>query len=228
MKTSKHGIDLVKRFEGCRLTAYKPVATEKYYTIGFGHYGADVTPTMKITQAQADAFLIADLKKFEEAVSATKLALTQCQFDALVSFAYNCGSGNLKKLVKGRSVLQIADALLAYNKAGGKVLAGLTRRRQAERTLFLTGIETRACPYPEPNTAVKYGSKGDAVRWVQWMLKYAAGYNDVQVDGIAGIKTASAIMEMQKAHGLVFDGIVGQRTREKLKELFKQKNVQST
>ena len=228
MKTSKHGIDLIKRFEGCRLTAYKPVATEKYYTIGFGHYGPDVTPTMKITQAQADAFLIADLKKFEEAVSATKLVLNQCQFDALVSFAYNCGSGNLKKLVKGRSMLQIADALLVYNKAGGKVLAGLTRRRQAERALFLTGIKTRACPYPEPDTPVKYGSNGDAVRWVQWMLKYVAGYNDVQIDGIAGIETASAIMEMQKAHGLVFDGIVDPRTREKLKELFKQKNVQST
>ena len=115
MKISQNGINLIKQFEGCRLTAYKPVPTEKYYTIGYGHYGADVAPGMKITQAQADAFLLSDLQKFENAVNATGLKLNQNQFDALVSFTYNCGAGNLKKLVTGRTLPQIADAMLAYN-----------------------------------------------------------------------------------------------------------------
>lgn len=137
-KTSKRGIDLIKQFEGCKLTAYKAVSTEKYYTIGVGHYGADVKPGMKITMAQAEAYLAADLKKFENAVSRSGLNLNQSQFDALVSFTYNCGEGNLKKLIANRTLPQIADALLLYNKSGGKVLAGLVRRRQAERELFLS------------------------------------------------------------------------------------------
>lgn len=139
MKTSQNGINLIKKFEGCRLTAYKPVAAEKYWTIGYGHYGPDVAPNMKISQAQAEAYLVADLKRFEDAVNATGLALNQNQFDALVSFAYNCGAGNLKKLVNGRSLSQIADAMLAYNKGSGKVLPGLVKRRQAERDLFCSG-----------------------------------------------------------------------------------------
>ena len=140
MKTSQNGINLIKKFEGCRLTAYKPVAAEKYWTIGYGHYGPDVAPNMKISQAQAEAYLVADLKRFEDAVNATGLALNQNQFDALVSFAYNCGAGNLKKLVNGRSLSQIADAMLAYNKGSGKVLPGLVKRRQAERDLFCSGL----------------------------------------------------------------------------------------
>lgn len=227
MKTSKAGIDLIKKFEGCILTAYKPVSAEKYYTIGYGHYGPDVAPGMKISQAQADAFLISDLKKYESAVNSTGLVLNQNQFDALVSFTYNCGAGNLKKLVKNRSMNQIADALLAYNKGSGKVLAGLTRRRQAERQLFLFKTISGGCPYKEPVKSVKLGSKGNGVRWVQWMLINAAGYK-LNVDGVAGYITISAVMEVQKTNGLVFDGIVGLLTREKLKELFKQKNVQST
>lgn len=139
MKTSKNGIELIKKYEGCRLTAYKPVITEKYWTIGYGHYGADVKEGMKITHAQAEAYLKADLAKFENSVNALGLTLTQNQFDALVSFTYNCGSGNLKKLIAGRNFREIADAFLLYNKAGGKVLKGLTTRRTEERKLFLKG-----------------------------------------------------------------------------------------
>lgn len=146
MKTSQNGINLIKQFEGCRLTAYKPVAAEKYWTIGYGHYGADVAPNMKITQAQAEAYLVADLKRFEDAVNAMGLILNQNQFDALVSFTYNCGAGNLKKLVTGRSLPQIADAMLAYNKGSGKVLPGLVKRRQAEQNLFNFGNNTSAAP----------------------------------------------------------------------------------
>lgn len=137
MTTSKNGIDLIKQFEGCRLKAYKALPSEQYYTIGYGHYGADVTAGMTISQADADEFLKRDLVKFEKYVEKTGLKLDQNQFDALVSFTYNCGPGNLLKLVAGRTILQIGDAILKYNKAGGKVLKGLTRRREAERALFL-------------------------------------------------------------------------------------------
>ena len=137
------GLQLIMQFEGCRLTAYKPVATEKYYTIGYGHYGADVTKGMKISMAQAEAYLIADCQKFADYVdnkAYVPIELNDNQRDALISFAYNCGAGNLKKLCAGRTAMQIADKLLSYNKAGGKVLTGLTRRRKAERELFLTPV----------------------------------------------------------------------------------------
>lgn len=219
MKTSQRGIDLIKGFEGCRLVAYKPVPTEKYWKIGYGHYGADVIPGRKITPGQAETYLKADLEKFEKAVDALGLNLNQNQFDALVSFAYNCGAGNLKKLCEGRTLPQIADKMLAYNKAGGKVLAGLTRRRNAERALFLTGckVETdpNRNPYDEPVKAVRLNSKGNDVRWVQYYLNKAGHH--LTVDGYCGNKTVDAIKSFQFSHGLVSDGIVGEKTREKLK-----------
>lgn len=141
MKTSKNGIKLLSEFEGCRLQAYKAVPTEKYYTIGYGHYGPDVKPNMKITFAMAEEYLKKDLARFENAVTKTGLNLNQNQFDALVSFTYNCGEGCLKSLIKGRTLSQIADALLLYNKSGGKVYQGLVRRRKLERQLFLSGSQ---------------------------------------------------------------------------------------
>lgn len=142
MKTSKSGINLIKQFEGCRLVAYKAVPTEKFYTIGYGHYGADVTKGMVITQIKAEEYLKRDLVKFENAVNNLNLSLTQNMFDALVSFTYNCGAGNLKTLVRNRTLSQIADAMLLYNKSSGRVLAGLTKRRKAERALFLKGFNS--------------------------------------------------------------------------------------
>lgn len=140
-KISEAGLKLIKSFEGCRLTAYKAVPTETYWTIGWGHYGPDVKQGMTITQAQADAMLVKDLAKYEAYVNnhiyvpQTDL-LNQNQFDALVSFCYNCGPGNLQSLCRGRTLAQIADNIIKYDKAAGKVLAGLTRRRKAEQELF--------------------------------------------------------------------------------------------
>lgn len=142
MKISNNGFNLIKSFEGCRLTAYKPVSTEKYYTIGYGHYGPDVKAGMKITQSQADDLLKKDVEKFEDYVNDLKLYLNQNQFDALVSFAYNCGPSNLKRLCQGRTNKEIADHIQAYNKAGSKVLAGLTRRRKAEYDLFVKPVSS--------------------------------------------------------------------------------------
>ena len=137
MKTSENGIKLIKQYEGLKLKAYKALPTEKFYTIGYGHYGSDVSRETYITETQAEKLLRDDLNKFEHAVISLNRKWTQNQFDALVSFAFNCGAANLKKLVANRDTLQIADAFLLYNKAGGKVLNGLTRRRKEERTLFL-------------------------------------------------------------------------------------------
>ncbi len=137
MNISKECIDMIKKFEGIRLKAYKALPTEEYYTIGIGHYGPDVSKDMVISEARAEELFKSDVQKFERYVDNLGLDLNQNQFDALVSFTYNCGAGNLRKLVAGRTLNEIADAFLLYNKAGGKELNALTRRRKAERELFL-------------------------------------------------------------------------------------------
>ena len=139
------GLALIKRFEGCRLKAYKPVPTEKYWTIGWGHYGPDVREGQTITQAQADALLAVDCQRFADAEDdpancPLTARLNANQRDALISFTFNCGAGCLRTLCKGRSLPQICVAMAMYNKAGGKVLAGLTRRRKAEQELFNTPV----------------------------------------------------------------------------------------
>lgn len=140
------GLALIKRFEGCRLTAYKPVSTEKYWTIGWGHYGPDVQAGQTITQAEADALLTADCQRFADAVdNPANCPLTEelnnNQRDALISFAFNCGTGCLKTLCDGRSLPQIREAMALYNKAGGAYLPGLARRRAAEQALFDTPVQ---------------------------------------------------------------------------------------
>lgn len=140
------GLALIQRFEGCRLTAYKPVSTEVCWTIGWGHYGPDVQKGQVITQAEADALLAADCQRFADAVDdpgnvPLTAQLNANQRDALISFAFNCGTGNLKTLCAGRTLPQIREAMALYNKSGGKVLAGLTRRRAAEQALWDTPVK---------------------------------------------------------------------------------------
>ena len=146
MNISKIGIDLIKSFEGCYLRAYKCPAG--VWTIGWGTTepinGVKPHEGMSITQQQADDLLVKNLKSYENAVNkyVTYTKLNQNQYDALVSFTYNCGAGALqksdllKKLNKG-DVLGAADEFLRWNKGGGKVLSGLVRRREAEKKLFL-------------------------------------------------------------------------------------------
>jgi GH24 family phage-related lysozyme (muramidase)/uncharacterized protein YgiM (DUF1202 family) len=143
MKLSDNGVELLKEFESLRLTPYKALPSEPYYTIGYGHYGTDVTADMRITIAQAEAYLRQDVGTAEAAVNkyCAALGLNQNQYDALVSFTYNCGAGNLQKLVKDRTKAQIAAALSDYCHAGGKVVAGLVRRRKREQELFNTPTE---------------------------------------------------------------------------------------
>ena len=92
--TGQAGVDLIKEFEGCRLDAY--VCPAGVLTIGYGHTGSDVTPGMTITAAEAEALLKQDLQKFEQAVNhLIKVRLNQNEFDAIVSFTFNCGAGAL-------------------------------------------------------------------------------------------------------------------------------------
>lgn len=149
MKVSDAAISLIKTFEGLRTISYKAVPTEKYFSIGYGHYGPDVKENDVITKDGAEELLKKDLKSFEEEVTAMldfrEVAVNQCQFDALVCFAFNLGakaldtSTLLKKLTIG-DVEGAANEFLKWNKAGGKVLKGLTLRREAERRLFLAKL----------------------------------------------------------------------------------------
>lgn len=217
MNTSQKGIDLIKKYEGCRLQAYKPIPTEQFWTIGYGHYGPDVKPGQMITQAEAEVLLGIDLKKYEQAVeSMTPFAMNQAQLDSLVSFAYNCGIGNLKKLVSGRTAPQVADAMLKYTKAGGKVLPGLARRRQEERDLFCSDTHPpTGNPYPVPRKSIKLNSRGNDVRWLQYQLNSKGGYKLI-VDGMAGPLTIGAITDWQRSHSLEPDRIAGPKTIESL------------
>lgn len=150
MKASKQCIQLIKKYEGCRLTAYKCPAG--VYTIGYGHTSG-VTPGLHITQEQAEKFLLKDLERFEKAVSKyDHYNFNQNEFDALVSFAFNVGG--IRELTKNgyRSKEQIANAIPLYNKANGKVLSGLKKRREEERKLFLT--PTINGPLKDINTIV--------------------------------------------------------------------------
>ncbi|WP_410694887.1 lysozyme [Citrobacter freundii] len=149
MQTSEKGIKNIKDFEGCSLTAYPDPGTGGApWTIGYGWThpvdGKPIKPGMTIKQETADRLLKTGLVSYEnDVLKMAKVKLTQGQFDALVSFAYNVGSRALststllRKLNDG-DVMGAADEFLRWNKAGGKVLTGLTRRREAERALFLS------------------------------------------------------------------------------------------
>ena len=136
LSISNNGLALIKNFEGCRLTSYQD--SVGVWTIGYGHTSG-VSKGQTITQAQADAFLKADCASAEKSVNSySKYNWNQNQFDALVSFTFNCGSGNLKTLLNNgqRTISEISAKITAYNKAGGKVLQGLVNRRTAEKELF--------------------------------------------------------------------------------------------
>lgn len=135
-----YGVRILKEFEGLRLEAYKCPAG--VWTIGYGHTRT-AKEGMKITEDVAEALLLSDLSYFEkEIIKIFPKGLTSDEFSALVSFCYNIGMGAFKKstmcrlLLEGKK-LEAAEQFLRWNKAGGKELAGLTRRRQAEKDLFL-------------------------------------------------------------------------------------------
>lgn len=140
MKTGNKGIELIKHFEGCELEAYKCPAG--VWTIGYGHIKG-VHEGMKITEHQAEEMLKSELHEYEGYINDyVTVPLNQNQFDAMVSWVYNLGGGNLRastllKVLNAGDYDGVPAQMLRWNKAGGKVLEGLTRRRQAEADLFV-------------------------------------------------------------------------------------------
>ena len=146
MKTGERGLDLIKEFEGCKLQSYKCPAG--VWTIGIGSTrysdGSAVRKGQTLANEEAALLLLAKtLAHYEHEVNALKVELSQNEFDALVSLTYNIGVRNLasstlvKMLKAGDSKAEVAKQFLRWNKAAGKELAGLTRRRNAEAELFL-------------------------------------------------------------------------------------------
>lgn len=180
MNVSKNGLELIKSFEGLRLKAYKCVPTEKYYTIGYGHYGADVKKDMSITESQAEALLKQDLAKAIKNVNAYngKYNFNQNEFDALVSFAFNVGSINQLTALGTRNKKTIANKILQYTKSGGKVIKGLVTRRQKEYKLFTTPVNN--LNYETIAKEVIDGKWGNGAQRKQALTKAGYDYTLVQ------------------------------------------------
>lgn len=141
MRISENGLKLIEQFEGLRLTAYKATRRDKYYTIGYGHYGADVKQGMTISEAQAEAYLRQDVAEAESAVNKySGYGWNQNQYDSLVSFAYNVGSIDGLTNNGKRSIAEISEKISEYVYSGGVKLEGLVRRRAAEKALFDTPV----------------------------------------------------------------------------------------
>ncbi len=140
MRTSDNGRSLIKSFEGLRLDAYTCPAG--VLTVGYGSTGPHVKPGMRITEDEADALLSKDLERFETGVESLVTAdIGQDEFDALVSFSFNVGLGNLGqstllKLLNRHDYMGAAAQFGKWIYAGKKVLPGLVRRRHAEAALF--------------------------------------------------------------------------------------------
>lgn len=140
MRTSQRGLSLIKSFEGLHLQAYQD--SVGVWTIGYGTTRG-VNAGMKISKEQAERMLLNDVQRFEPEVQRLVTApLNQNQWDALISFTYNLGSANLesstlRRLLNAGNYDAAAEQFPRWNKAGGKVLPGLVRRRAAERDLFL-------------------------------------------------------------------------------------------
>lgn len=142
MKTSEAGKIFIKEKEGLRLEAYRCSAGA--LTIGYGHTGSDIVPEMRITPEQAEVYFFKDLEnKAERYVNRyVKVKLTQGQFDALVSFTFNLGAGNLLKstllkLLNAGDYAGAAEQFERWTKSGGKVTSGLVKRRREEKEMFL-------------------------------------------------------------------------------------------
>lgn len=215
--TSQAGIDLITSFEGCRLTAYQD--SVGVWTIGYGHTSG-VYQGMTITEEEAIAFLRQDLKTAENAVNSNvTYGINQNQFDALVSFTFNVGTGNftsstlLKKLNAG-DVNGAANEFDRWIYAGGQVLEGLVRRRAAEKQMFLSGSWEGGGVDPDPDPT------GDStIREFQTWLNN--NYNSgLTTDGIYGTNTRKAATKAyQQILGVTPDGIFGSDSKAAVKIL---------
>lgn len=213
MHVDENGRNFIKKHEGCVLKAYKAIPSEKYYTIGYGHYGSDVKKDTKITKEEAEALLKEDVDRVEKSLNKYKYDFNQNQYNALASFTFNCGAANLKKLTDNgkRTLAQISARIPNYCTAGGVILEGLKKRRAAEKALFDTKVASVNKPVIEEDynmPEIKRGSKGQVVRVWQAIL----GFTKTDIDGSFGPKTESSTKALQKQLGLSQTGIVDKAT----------------
>ena len=236
---SKHidreGIKLLTTFERCELTAYNDGGG--VWTIGYGHTGEDVYPGLTISQTEAEELLSGDLEKFESYVEdAVEVQLNDNQFSALVCFCFNVGPGTegfggstLLKLLNEGNYQAAVNQFPVWNKVDGEPWLGLTRRRLAERSLFLgkpwqsflsyegTGEEVTQETISETSRTLTLTDpvmQGKDISQVQEALK-KAGIN-LEPDGFFGDDTDKAVRQFQNQKGLTADGVVGAQTRKEL------------
>lgn len=159
MDISKSGLNFIKKWEGGPWLQAKRFGSERYLSIGYGHYGPDVKIGQTITQAEAEELLKKDVQNAVNHVNYmnNKYAynFNQNEFDALVSFAYNIGSINQLTANGTRSKKVIAEKMLLYVKSCGVTLQGLVNRRKAENKLFLTKVTTNVPVNESPKTKKK-------------------------------------------------------------------------
>lgn len=182
MRTSQKGIDLIKEFESLELSAYPDPATGgDPWTIGYGHTSQAGPPKvfkgLRINRQEAEEILQQDLRKYEAGVERLlQVGLSQNQFDALVSFAFNCGLGNLEKStllkhINAGSFDKVPAEFMKWTRADGKEMKGLVRRRRAEAALWRGVDETEPVPVkeararpdkPKPSKSITKSAEGNA------------------------------------------------------------------
>ena len=181
MNISERGLNLIKSYEGCRLTAYKCPSNK--WTIGWGHTNG-VHQGMVITQAQADQFLFEDVQRFVNAVNQyqVRFNFNQNEYDALVSFTYNCGEGSLAAVMSCcNTKKEIAEECKLYNKSSaGQILAGLVRRREEEYKLFMSESNNNT----NNNDGYSYAEKGEYFFNTRVKIRTAPNLDDASFTGI--------------------------------------------
>lgn len=185
MNISNRGLDLIKSFEGCRLSSYKCPSNK--WTIGWGRTSG-VYEGMVITQAQADQFLFEDVQRFVNAVNQyqSRFNFNQNEYDALVSFTYNCGEGSLQAVMSCCNTKQeIAEECKLYNRSStGQVLAGLVRRREEEYKLFMSGAGVTAVNQANNSDGYSYAEKGEYFFNTRVKIRTAPNLDNASFTGI--------------------------------------------
>lgn len=222
MFIGQKGLDIIKQFEGCILQSYddyndKVISAGESYmgtlTIGYGHIEG-VYAGQKITQQQANDLLANDMHEYCDQVNqlindgTISFAVSQNMFDALVSFDYNLGQGNLRTLCQNRSKETVANKMELYINPGSVWAEGLLKRRNAERELFLSS-DSSSTPVIEPSV------DNDTLRLQQILNRFKmrdGKGNSLVEDGIIGTCTREAIKRFQSVCGIGVDGIVGPQT----------------
>lgn len=181
MNISERGLNLIKSFEGCRLSSYKCPSNK--WTIGYGHTQG-VCEGMVITQEQADKFLFEDVQRFVNAVNQyqSRFNFNQNEYDALVSFTYNCGEGSLQAVMSCCNTKQeIAEECKLYNRSStGQILNGLVRRREEEYKLFMSESNNNT----NNNDGYSYAEKGEYFFNTKVKIRTAPNLDNASFTGI--------------------------------------------